>query len=94
MGVAIVTVKIMPLSPETDLEIIKVNAMKIIEEFIGEGKNRNITEEPVAFGLKAVNIVFPMNEDIGSPDVISEKIAAEVEGVNSAEISDVRRALG
>ena len=34
-----------------------------------------------------------MDESIGSPDVLADQVA-EFEGVNSAEITDVRRAIG
>lgn len=92
MGTAIVTVKIMPETPDTDLEAIKEATAKIIKEFAGERETK-VSEEPLAFGLKAINYIFVMDEDLGSPDVVSEKVT-EIEGVASAEISDVRRALG
>jgi len=89
---AIITVKIMPDSPEVDLAKVEEKAKKVIAEFAGEGETK--TEiEPVAFGLKAVKIIFVMDEAKGSPDPVAEKIT-EIEGVNSAEISDVRRAIG
>ena len=92
MANAIVTVKIMPVSPDVDLDAVEKTAKETIASFAGEGETR--TEiEPIAFGLKAVKITFVIDEKKGSPDVISEKIE-EIEGVNSAEISDVRRAVG
>ncbi|MBU0615684.1 MAG: elongation factor 1-beta [Nanoarchaeota archaeon] len=92
MGTAIVTVKIMPESPEIDLDKIEKTAKEEIKAFAGEGDTK--TEiEPIAFGLKAVKIIFIMDENKGSPDIVAEKIQ-EIEGVQSAEISDVRRAIG
>lgn len=93
MGVAICTVKIMPESPESDLEKIETEAKAFIDEFTGKEAEKRVEIEPIAFGLKAVKITFVMNEDLGSPDPVAEKIS-EFEGVNSATISDVRRALG
>lgn len=88
----VITLKIMPESPEIDLAKIEEEAKKVIAEFAGEGETK--TEiEPVAFGLKAVKIIFVMDESKGSPDPVAEKITA-LEGVNSAEITDVRRAIG
>ncbi|MFC1686899.1 elongation factor 1-beta family protein [Nanoarchaeota archaeon] len=48
---------------------------------------------PIAFGLKAINIIFAMDEAKGSPDVLEEKITA-IDGVQSFEVIDVRRAIG
>ena len=82
----------MPESPETDLEKKLEEAKKIIAEFAGEGETR-ASIQPVAFGIKALNIIFVMDEAKGSPDPVAEKIT-ELEGINSAEITDVRRAIG
>ncbi len=92
MANVIITVKIMPESPESDLAKVEEEAKKLIADFAGEGETKT-SIEPVAFGLKAVNIIFIMDESKGSPDPVAEKIA-ELEGVNSAEITDVRRAIG
>ncbi len=92
MANAIVTVKIMPQSPEIDLSKVETKAKAKIAEFAGEGETK--TEiEPVAFGLKALKIFFVMDEQKGSPDPVAEQIS-DLEGVNSAEIIDVRRAVG
>ncbi|MFC1733256.1 elongation factor 1-beta [candidate division KSB1 bacterium] len=91
MAKVIVTMKIMPKSPETDLKAIEEKATKLIAEFGGEvGK---VEEEPVAFGLKALKLYFVMEEDIGSTESLENDVA-EVEGVNSVEVIDVRRAIG
>ena len=92
MANVIITVRIMPDSPEVDLEKVGQEAKKVIAEFAGEGETRS-SIQPVAFGIKALNIIFVMDESKGSPDPVAEKIAS-LEGVNSAEIIDVRRAIG
>ena len=82
----------MPTSPDTDLDALEAAAKKEIANFAGEGETK--TEiEPVAFGLKAVKIIFVTDEEKGSPDPVAEKLE-ERDDVNSAEIVDVRRALG
>lgn len=92
MANVVITVKIMPESPETDLAKLEEEAKKLIADFAGEGETK--TEiEPVAFGLKAVKIIFVIDESKGSPDPVAEDIA-KIQGVNSAEIVDVRRAIG
>lgn len=92
MANAVVTLKIMPASPETDLEALEKKALKEITDF-NDNKETKVSTEPIAFGLKAVNIIFVMDEAKGSPDPIAEKIA-EFEEVNSTVITDVRRAIG
>lgn len=91
MAQVVVTLKIMPESPETDLKAVEEKASKLIAEFGGEvGK---VEEEPVAFGLKALKLYFVMDEDIGSTETLENNVS-EVEGVNSVEVVDVRRAVG
>jgi len=92
MANAVVTIKIMPESPESDLTKIEAEAKAKIAEFAGEGQTKT-TIEPVAFGLKSINIIFVVDEAKGSPDPIAEEIA-RLDNVNSAEVTDVRRAIG
>ncbi len=92
MGTAVVTVKVMPKSPEIDLTEVQEEVAKIVREFAGDRETK-AEIEPIAFGLKALNFIFVMDEDLGSPDVVSEKIQT-LDDVQSAEISDVRRAIG
>ncbi len=92
MGKAIVTIKIMPESPQTNMEALAIKVKNAIIKFAGEGETRTeIT--PVAFGLKSLSITFIMDEQQGSPDPLAEEVEAYQE-VNSAEITDVRRAVG
>jgi elongation factor 1-beta len=92
MAIAVVTMRIMPESPEIDLEKVKDEVTKLVLEFAGKGDTR-ITIEPVAFGLKCINYIFVMDEKLGSPDVLAEKVVG-LKGVQSAEVTDVRRAIG
>ena len=90
MGTVLIKVKLMPSSPETNLEEIKAKAKEIVEA--GEGTKVRFEEEPIAFGLKAVITFFALDE---SHDVepIENKLK-ELENINSAEVIDVRRAFG
>lgn len=90
MADVVVTVKIMPVSPEIDLEALKVKATEIINKYGEVGKDEI---EPIAFGLSALKLIFVMSEDKGSTEPIENELA-ELEGVNSAEMIDIRRALG
>ena len=91
MADVIVTLKIMPKSPSADLDKISTDSKKLIAEFKGEVGKEEV--EPIAFGLKALKLMFVMDESIGSTDELEAKIS-KVKNVQSAEVSDVRRAIG
>jgi elongation factor 1-beta len=91
MGIALIRIKIMPSSPDVNLEKIKEFAKKIIEE--NKGMRISFKEEPIAFGLKAIIIGFEQNEDNGELDPIENRLE-KIENVNSVEIIDMRRAFG
>ena len=76
----------------------KEDIQKLTEEAKGkitafEGNIAGSEEIPIAFGLKSVNITFTMDEEKGSTDQLEEDIA-NMEDVESAEVVDVRRAIG
>jgi translation elongation factor aEF-1 beta len=80
----------MPTSPQVKLDVIKHKAKSLIEK--GEGKNPTFTEEPIAFGLKAIIASFSLDES-KELEVI-EKSLGEIEDVNSIQVVDMRRAFG
>lgn len=86
-GIMGVKIKIMPASPDVNLEQIKSKAMKIVEE--GKGHNREYTIEPIAFGLKALIAFFEWPEE-KSLEELEEKIQ-KIEDVNSIQIIDMRK---
>ena len=86
----LIKIKIMPVSPETDLEEIKNKAYRVIQE--NNGKNILFHEEPIAFGLKAVIASFDISEK--EPLEPTEEELRKIEEVNSAEVIDMRRAFG
>ena len=92
MANVIVTVKLMPESPEVDLHKVEADAKKKIIDFAGEG-DMKIEQVPVAFGLKSLNIIFIMDENLGNTEPIEDSLT-DIKGVQSVEITDVRRAVG
>jgi elongation factor 1-beta len=92
MAHVIITLKIMPDSPEVDLAAVEEQAKKQIQGFAGKTESKT-EQEPIAFGLKALKMTFVMDESKGPTDALEEKIRA-IEGVNSVEVVDVRRAVG
>ncbi|MEK6948204.1 MAG: elongation factor 1-beta [Nanoarchaeota archaeon] len=90
MAKMFITLKIMPDDQETNLESIKSSVVKIITDFGGSFKEDSL--EPVAFGLKALKIMYLIDESKGV-DELCELISA-VEGVGNVEAVDMRRAVG
>ena len=91
MASVVITLKIMPESPETDLESLKKKAKDNLKE---QGADVGREEfEPVAFGLKAIKLIFVRDEARGGTDEIENELS-QLEGVNSVEVVDVRRAIG
>ena len=89
MGITGIKIKIMPNSPNTDLEKIKKKAKSIIEK--KGGKNREYEEEPVAFGLKAVIAFFEWPEEKELYEV--EESLKKIENVSSIQVIDMRRLI-
>lgn len=90
MGIALVTIKIMPESLDINLDSIQKKAKEIISKNGGEKPQTKI--EPIAFGLNAVIINFAIDES-KSIDKIQNPLQG-IKGVSSAEVIDFRRAFG
>ena len=91
MAKVIITMKVMPESPDIDLEGLQSASEQKISDWGGEvGK---VLIEPVAFGLKAVVIMFIMDESKGGTDPLEEQISG-ITGVQSVQVTDVRRTIG
>lgn len=89
MGDVIALVKVMPAGKETDLETLKT----AIEGAVPDGiELHGIEEKPVAFGLVALNVTVEMPDEGGNTDRLEEALAA-LDDVESAEVTDVGRAL-
>lgn len=92
MANVVITLRIMPQNPDIDLSKIEVEAKKEIVEFCNSQEFKTQIQ-PVAFGLKALNILFVMDESKGSTEELENRIS-RIEGVESVEVTDVRRAVG
>jgi len=90
MGTALLQIKIMPESPEINLEEIQKKAEEIITE--NQGKNPRFEIQPIAFGLSALMASFAIDESIQT-GIFEDKLK-EIPKVQSAEITDFRRAFG
>lgn len=89
MGDVLTTMKIMPDSPDVDLDAIKAT----IESFMPEGaKLHDMAEEPIAFGLVAIILQFITDDGEGGSEPVEEMVQA-IEGVASIEITGVGRLM-
>ncbi len=90
MGVAAVKIKIMPSSPDVDIENIKLDVGNILEP---EGvKNPQFEVQPIAFGLKAIIVMFGWPEE-KELEKLEDNLRG-IDNVNSVELLDIRRAIG
>lgn len=83
MGKIAVVLKLMPESPETDLEAIKDSARDLVDV-------EDIGEEEVAFGLTAVKVSTIVDDAEGGTDEVEEALAG-IDGVQSVETDDVQK---
>jgi elongation factor 1-beta len=90
MGMTAVKIKIMPSSPEANLEDIQG---KIKEKLENNGAlNISFEKQPIAFGLKAIIVQIAWPEE--KPTDFLENLSSELENISSSEIIDYRRAFG
>lgn len=91
MANSIVTFKIMPESPEVDMEAVKAKAFDIMA---AEGAKGNMDGkiEPIAFGLKQALVMGMFDSEVNFEGVADKM--AELEGVNSAEVYRIDLAMG
>ena len=90
MSIVAVKIKIMPTSPESDLKKLENDISETLEQ--NSVKNPKFTIEPIAFGLKALIVIFGWPE---SAEIESlEEQLKNIDSVSSIEILDMRRAIG
>jgi elongation factor 1-beta len=89
MGEVLTTMKIMPDSPDVDLEAIKAT----IKDSMPEGARlHDMSEEPIAFGLVAIILNFITEDGEGGSEPV-EQMVSDIEGVASIEITGVGRLM-
>jgi elongation factor 1-beta len=93
MPKVIITARVMPVSPDVNLDELQTKVLAVISEYAGSESDKRVSINPVAFGLKAIDIIFILDDKNGIPDEMETKVCA-IEGANSFQITDVRRAIG
>lgn len=91
MASVIVKMKIMPSSADIDLTELR---HQIMEEIDSVGAHMGaMVSVPVAFGLKALELTYSVDESSGDTEVLEEKLK-EIDGIQSVSVESVSRALG
>ncbi|QQG39122.1 MAG: elongation factor 1-beta [Candidatus Woesearchaeota archaeon] len=91
MATVVVTLNVMPKDVETSLSNLENSVKEAVKEFDVEVDR--VIKEPIAFGLHVLKFLFLWDENKGGTDDLEEKVRT-LEDVASAEVSDVRRAIG
>ena len=87
MANVVVTIKMMPDSPDTNLEEVGQKIEEVVKEF---GKLYKKSTQPVAFGINAMVYAVIMAEKEGGTDPIEEALK-KVDGVSDVQVTDVTR---
>jgi elongation factor 1-beta len=82
MGDVACIIRVMPESPEVDLEALKAALKEKAPEI------HQIQEQPIGFGLKALMIVAVVGDQGGQTDRLEQALSS-VPGVERAEIVEV-----
>ncbi|MDH7593766.1 MAG: elongation factor 1-beta [Methanomicrobiales archaeon] len=86
MGKVLAIMRVMPASVDVDLKGLTAELRRRVPQI------RDVAEEPIAFGLKAIKLAVVVGDEEGGTDAIEGSIAS-VKDVASVEIIDLDRLL-
>ncbi|MCU0632388.1 MAG: elongation factor 1-beta [Methanolinea sp.] len=82
MGTVAIILRVMPESLDVDLAVLKAEIQKKVPAV------RDIREEPIGFGLKALKVAALVNDAGGESDAVEAEIQ-KITGVERAEIVEL-----
>jgi elongation factor 1-beta len=82
MGDVALILRVMPESPEVDLEALKAEIKRVLPRV------QQIVEEPIGFGLKSLKLVVVVGDQGGETDAVEAKLSG-LKGVERAEIIEL-----
>jgi len=88
MGEVAVTLKVMPESPEVDLEALKAS----IKDVVDEKEFERIEEEPIGFGLVALIVTVVVDDGEGGSEA-AEQAIADLSDVATVEVTHMTRLM-
>lgn len=83
-----VTLKVMPENPEVDLEALKEE----IKNAVGEEIFERVEEEPIGFGLVALNVTIVVDDGEGGSEP-AENAIADLADVATVEVTHMTRLM-
>ncbi len=83
MGKVAIVIRIMPESADLSMDRLKENIGKTVPL-------QNVSIEPIAFGLKAINATVLVDDAEGASEAVEEKIR-KVSGVGELQILEMNR---
>lgn len=89
MGEVLATIKVMPESPDVDLAKMKEEITNLIPE---DAELHEIQEEPIAFGLVALNVLVIVDDGEGGTEKVEENLS-KLEAISSVKVVDVGRLM-
>ncbi len=87
----IATLRILPESPEVNLEALEQSIKELIPSHMELHK---VEQEPIAFGLVALNVMVLTTDDKKGDVTPLEESIQNLDLVSQVEVTDVRRTLG
>ncbi|WP_294967946.1 elongation factor 1-beta [uncultured Methanosphaera sp.] len=88
MSDVVAILKVMPESPDVDLEALKES----VKNVLNDGEFERVEEEPIGFGLVALNVTIVVDDGEGGTEP-AEQAIADLDEVQSVEVTDVRRLM-
>lgn len=89
MGEVVATIKLMPKSPEIDINKTKEKVERSIPD---DAELYKIEEEPIAFGLVALKVMVIVGDAEGGTEKVEENLS-NIEEVSNIEVVDIRRLI-
>lgn len=88
MGEVAAILKVMPENPDVNLNDLK----ETIKNAVDSESFEKIEEEPIGFGLVALNVTIVVDDGEGGTEP-AEKAIADIDDVQTVEVTDVRRLM-
>lgn len=91
MANLIATLRVLPESPEIDLDVLEESIRDVVPSHMEMYK---VEREPIAFGIIALNVMILTTDDEKGDITPLEESIQGIDEVSQVEVTDVRRTLG
>jgi elongation factor 1-beta len=89
MANVVVTMKVLPNSPEVNIDELGGKVEEVVKKF---GKLYKKSVQPIAFGINAVVVSFIMPEEAGGTEPVEEEMK-KIENTGDVQVTDVTRVV-